>query len=89
VKEKNDTCRKMEFKGFFSGRSSMVLNNGTIKPPVKFALGLFLYCLIAAVIVLIMYSLQANLSAWTSFDVDCFHRMAETIIHGTGLMSLI
>jgi hypothetical protein len=56
----------------------MVLNNRS-----KFVLGLLLYCLIAAVIALIMYSLQAYLSSWTSLDADRFHQMAQVIINGS------
>lgn len=56
----------------------MVLNNKS-----KCVLGFFLYCLIAAVIALIMYSLQAYLSSWTSLDADRFHQMAQVIINGS------
>jgi hypothetical protein len=61
----------------------MVLNNERVKPKVKFALGLFAYCLLTAAIAMIMYSLQVHSSAWTSLDADRFHRMAQMIINGS------
>jgi hypothetical protein len=61
----------------------MVLNNGRLKSQVKFALGLLGYCLLAAVIAVIMYSLQVHSSVWTSLDADRFHRMAQMIINGS------
>lgn len=61
----------------------MVLNNDPIKPPVKFTLGLLAYCLLAASIAIIMYSLEVHSSAWTSLDADRFHQMAQIIINGS------
>jgi hypothetical protein len=61
----------------------MVLNNERVKPQVKFALGLLAYCLLAAAIAIIMYSLQVHSSAWTSLDADRFHQMAQMIINGS------
>src|SRR5665647_3353867 len=56
----------------------MVLNNRN-----KFTLGLLAYCILAATIAIIMYSLQVHSSAWTSLDADRFHQMAQIIINGS------
>ncbi|MCK9590495.1 MAG: hypothetical protein M0Q91_00605 [Methanoregula sp.] len=61
----------------------MVLNNKHIKPSVKVALGFVAYCLLAATIAIIMYTLQVHSSAWTSLDADRFHQMALMIINGS------
>ena len=61
----------------------MVLNTERVKSYEKFALGLLAYCLLAAAIAIIMYSLQVHSSAWTSLDADRFHQMAQMIINGS------
>lgn len=67
----------------FLRRSGMVLNKISLKPPVKCALGFIAYCLLAASIAIIMFTLQVHSSDWTSLDADRFHRMASMIINGS------
>lgn len=61
----------------------MVLNYERIPPPVTAALGLLSYCLLAALIVIIMHTLQVHTSDWTSLDANRFHQMARIIIDGS------
>ena len=60
----------------------MALNNIRISPATKIVAGLLSYCILAAVIDIIMYSLQVHSSSWTSLDADRFHQMARMIIDG-------
>ena len=60
----------------------MALNNIRISPAAKIVVGLLSYCILAAVIDIIMYSLQVHSSSWTSLDADRFHQMARIIIDG-------
>ena len=60
----------------------MALNNIRISPATKIVAGLLSYCILAAVIDIIMYSLQVHSSSWTSLDADRFHQMARIIIDG-------
>ena len=60
----------------------MALNNIRISTAAKIVVGLLSYCILAAVIDIIMYSLQVHSSSWTSLDADRFHQMARMIIDG-------
>jgi hypothetical protein len=60
----------------------MTLKNIRISPAAKIVVGLLSYCILAAVIDIIMYSLQVHSSSWTSLDADRFHQMARMIIDG-------
>jgi len=51
------------------------------RPALKIVLGILSYCLLAAIIAIIMYSVQVHSGAWTSIDADRFHQMAKVIIN--------
>ena len=48
----------------------------------KFFVGLASYCIVAAVIAVIMFAVQIRAGTWTDLDAGRFHEMARMIING-------
>jgi hypothetical protein len=53
-----------------------------LNPRSKFLAGLVSYCIIAAIIALIMYAVEYHAGTWTDLDAGRFHQMAWMIING-------
>jgi hypothetical protein len=48
----------------------------------RFTAGLISYCIVAAVIAVIMYAVEYHAGTWTDLDAGRFHEMARMIING-------
>jgi hypothetical protein len=54
----------------------------SIRSHKRFLAGLASYCIVAAIIAIIMYAVEHQAGTWTDLDAGRFHQMAWMIIHG-------